>query len=195
MKKMVCLLLSVLLFVGILLPVSADSDEGEVIKKLILTAKEKLPIDDESMEFRNYYQNQTKYGHTYSLYWEAKDKNTYRNISATLEEDGTILEYYLYEDKGPVKQGFSKYGKDEAEEAARAFIASLVPDKLAETNKPESERFSDGTYQVVFQRMHQGIPVSGNSLRCTVDSNTLQIQNFSTSWEQLTFAEGEPISE
>ncbi len=195
MKKVVCLLLSVLVCLGIFLPVSADSADSEVVKKLILTAKEKLPIDDTVMEFRNYYQNQTKYGNTYSLFWEAKDKNVYRNINVTLEEDGTVIEYYLYEDKGPTKQGFSKYGKEEAVEAARAFISSLVPDKLAETGAPEAERFSDGNYQVTFPRVHNDVPVSGNSLRCSVDSNTLKIQNFSTSWEELTFAEGNVITE
>ncbi len=195
MKKMVCLLLSFMLCLGMFLPAHADSEDSQVIKKLILIAKEKLSIEDSIMEFRNYYQNQTKYGNTYSLSWEAKDKNVYRNISATLEENGTILDYYLYEDKGPTKQGFSKYGKEEAIETARAFISLLVPDKLAETGAPAAERFADGHYQVVFPRLHHGVIVSGNNLRCTVDSDTLEVQSFSTNWEKLSFVEGEAIAD
>ncbi|MGN1059753.1 MAG: YcdB/YcdC domain-containing protein, partial [Clostridia bacterium] len=194
MKKILSLLLSVLLTIGAVLPAFADAADSALIEKLILTAKEKLAIDDNEMEFRHYYLNASEGENSYALYWEAKDENTYKDIHVVLSESGIIQSYYLYEDKTEAKPSFSKYTQQEATQAARAFIEKIDPEKLAETADGTCERNYDGAYTVSFNRVHNDIPVSGNFLTCTVDSNTLKITGYNAVWQSLAFAEGTPIS-
>lgn len=194
MKKTMCLLLCVVLAAGMFLPASADSAESVTAERLILVAKEKLSVDDAVMEFQNYYLNETEHGRLYSFYWKAKDENIYRTIRASLNEEGIISEYHLYEDRDTSRLSFAKYSGEEAIAAAKTFINTIDPEKLAETEVLEVEIPSYGEYQVVFQRMHKGIPVAGNVLSCSVNSDTLQITGYSAAWEELTFPEGEAIS-
>ena len=50
MKKLLSVFLSLLLLLGAV-PVFADSAESELVASLILTAKNKLAISDEELEF------------------------------------------------------------------------------------------------------------------------------------------------
>ncbi|MBE7022696.1 MAG: hypothetical protein E7414_05740 [Ruminococcaceae bacterium] len=196
MKKMFCLILATVLCFSAGGAVSADTPESETVAKLILTAKDKLAISDEIMEFSNYYFHETEdEGTLYTLDWETKDENTYGGISVTLNEEGIISRYSLHEDKPDTKPSFSKYTREEALQAAKDFIAGIDPDKLAKTGEPEVTRSYGSMYSVAFPRMQNGIPVAGNTLRCTVDSNSLKITEYAANWQNnLTFAEGEPIT-
>lgn len=195
MKKFLCTLLSILLCVSAALPSLAAEADGEEIGRLILLAKEKLDIDDSLVEFRNYYMSEDEGSKTYRLYWESKDENVSRDVQATIDEDGFISRYYIYEKRDSDKPGFAKFSKEEAIAAARNFIAKVAPDKLSSLSEGQAERGYDGDYSVTFDRLYRNIPVSGNQLCFSVRSDTLQIVSYYADWQELSFDEGTPVSE
>ncbi|MBR6728796.1 MAG: hypothetical protein IKL80_01430 [Clostridia bacterium] len=196
MKKFISFVLSCLLVFGTICPALADEAESETVEKLILIAKEKLSIDDETMKFANYYRSESRDGLVlYTLDWESKDENTYKNIHASMHESGVIYSYSSYEDKGKIKPSFPKHTVEEAQETARVFIESIDPQKLSYTGAAEAERSYDNNYAVTFPRVHNGIPVAQNFLRCMVDSTTLKVTEYYASWqENLHFKKEEPIT-
>jgi len=194
MKKMLCLVLSIMVCFSLFLPVYGAEAESAEIEKLILIAKEKLSIDDNLVEFRNYYLSETEGGKVYSLYWESKEENTYRDISVTIDKDGVIINYYYYEKKSQEQLSFAKYTKEEALVAAKSFIENIDPAKLTEIGEGTVSRSYDGSYTISFEREHNGIPVANNYLHLTVESDTLKVTSYSAGWQKLNFEEGTPIS-
>ncbi len=194
MKKMLCLVLSLLLLLGAV-PVFADSTESELVASLILTAKNKLSISDEELEFARYYAIEGKTEKTYNLFWESKNPNVYLSVSATLNADGEILDYYKNFDRGgDGSLQFPKYSREEAEAAARAFAEKIAPEKLALCEPEPVGKPSYGEYYVFFQRMHEGIPVWNQGLSLTVDAESLTVLSYHASWTELDFPQGELIS-
>lgn len=195
MKKTVSLLLAMLMCTSLFAPAFADTADSALIERLILAAKAKLPIDDDEVVFRNYNTEERENETTYSLYWESKDDAVYKSIGVNLEKDGTIRGYNLYEsNRGDYTPSLAKHTKAEAIEAARAFIASIDPKRLAETGEPTAEMGYGKDYTVTFPRVHNNIPVENEELRCTVEDADLRITDYSSPWSKMTFEEGEMIS-
>ena len=107
MKKLLCLVLSVLMMWVCMLPVAGDQHEAESAERLMLIAKEKLPIDDNVFEFQNYSLHTADHGNNYRFYWVSKDKNADQSIYATLSEDGIITGYSYYKPKNTDKLSFA----------------------------------------------------------------------------------------
>lgn len=195
MKKMLCLMLSFVLSLGVVLPVGAAEAESAEMERLILIAKEKLSIDDNVVEFQNYYYNETEDGKIYNLYWRSKDETNYRDISVAIGDDGIITNFYDYENKSEKKPSFSRCTKEEARSAAKAFIEKIDAEKLAYLDGGTVSRNYDGAYTVSFNRVHNGIPVANNQLHLTIDSDNLKVMNYSAGWQKMTFKETDFITE
>ncbi len=194
MKKLLCLVLSTLMMWVCMLPVAGDQHEAESAERLMLIAKEKLSIDDNVFEFQNYSLHTTDHGNNYRFYWVSKDKNADQSIYATLSEDGIITGYSYYKPKNTDKLSFATYGTDDAIKAAGDFITSIDAEKFSQTKVTDTSRQYDGSYQITFERVKNDIPVIGNALYCTVDCDTLEIMQYTSSWSEVTFPDSAPIS-
>lgn len=195
MKKAVSVLTVILLCTSLFVPAFADTDDSALIERLILAAKAKLPIDDDEVTFRNYNTEEREGETTYSLYWESQDDMVYKSIGVNLEKGGTIRSYNLYEsNREDYTPSFAKHTKEEAIGAARSFIASIDPKRLAETSEPTAEMGYNNDYTVTFPRVHNNIPVENEELRCTVEDKTLRVTNYNSPWSKMTFDESDVIS-
>ena len=195
MKKAISLLVAMLLCTSLFVPAFADTDDSALIERLILAAKAKLPIDDDEVAFRNYNTEERENETTYSLYWESKDDMVYKRIGVNLEKGGTIRGYNLYEsNREDYTPSFAKHTKEEAIGAARSFIASIDPKRLAETGEPTAEMGYNNDYTVTFPRVHNSIPVENEELRCTVEDKTLRVTDYNSPWSKMTFDESDVIS-
>lgn len=195
MKKVLSLLMAVLVCVASAIPVWADDADSALVERLILAAKEKLPIDDDEVTFRNYYTTGDDGDVSYSLYWQSEDEQNYKNIYVGLDPDGTIRSYNLYETGVDFAPAFAMHTKAEAIEAAKAFVTSIDPVRLAETEEPTATLDHDRNYTVTFQRVHNGIPVEDELLRCVIRDDDLQVTDYDSPWSELTFADEALITE
>ncbi|MBQ9915203.1 MAG: S-layer homology domain-containing protein [Clostridia bacterium] len=193
MKKLLSVFLSLLLLLGAV-PAFADTTESELVAKLILTAKNKLSISDDELEFARYYAIESKTDKSYNLFWQGKNPNVYLSVSATLNEAGEILDYYKNFDRGDGSLRFPKFSRDQAAEAARAFLQTVAPERLLLCQLVPVEKPRYGEYAVSFQRMEGGVPVWNQRLFVSVDAETLEVLSFHASWANLTFPEGEFVS-
>ncbi|MBQ4518152.1 MAG: S-layer homology domain-containing protein [Clostridia bacterium] len=194
MKKMLCLMMSLMLCLGLVLPVTAAEAESAEMERLILIAKEKLSIDDSLVEFRNYHYNETENGKNYNLYWTSKDEAVYRDISVTIGSDGIITNFYDYENKAEEKPSFAKHTKEEALSVAKDFIEKIDAAKLANIDEGAVSRSYDGAYAVSFNRVHNDIPVANNQLHLTIDGESLKVTGYSAGWQKMTFKEANFIT-
>lgn len=163
----------------------------EDIKKL---AKEKIPALKDytlrSASLQRDYRDETK------LFWYLdfqKDGDGYRAGVQMDAKTGQLLGFSLPQN-GIENKTFTK---EDAKKVAKAFLEKEAADVFAKTEYTEEvnsyvplakEGTLPNSYEITYQRMENGIPVSGNYLTVRVDADTKQIGSYTRSFtEGLSF--------
>ncbi|MBR5156902.1 MAG: S-layer homology domain-containing protein [Clostridia bacterium] len=197
MKKILSLIIAAILSFCSVLPVFADEAKSEIVSGLILSAKEKLKINDDEFVFSDYYQNESKSGNRYNLNWESKDKTKSSSINVEIGENKTIYRYNFNDhtkEYGKIK--FPAHNDAEAMTAAKEFFKIIDSEKHAQVidEKITYEAY-ENAYIYTAQRAHGNMPVFGNRISVQVDADTLKPTYYYANWdENLTFSESEIIS-
>ena len=91
MKKVLCLILSLLMvFSNAVFAQNTEiTPQEEEFKKLVLTAKNALDIDEEKYVFDTY----SKRGDRLSLMWKSKDETQNGYVNVTIDTEGDVLNY------------------------------------------------------------------------------------------------------
>ncbi len=188
MKKTLCMLLAIMLTVSFAVPAFAAQDMSEETQKLILTAKEKLGIGDEYV-ISDYSSDDTQGVFYFS--WYAREDTDNSSISVTIGKDGDIKSYSHYQDGADVVT-IPTYDKEDAVNAAKAFVEKIAPDKAAKirlrsVGDAALYRTNSG-YQVTFDRYENGVLVSDNTISVNVHPDTLAVIAYDSNWiDGLTF--------
>ncbi len=194
MKKMACCLLVILLFT-MSVPAFADSVMSKQMETAIITAKDKLGIDDETHVIQSYSESDsTRNGiRLFHLSWEPRNEYETGNIRTAIDENGIIWEYSAYESsKGKVLPGDSE---ETMRKIAEEFLERVNPVVFAETKFDDMtySRYS-GEYNLSYYRIHGGIRVQ-NSASVQIHEKTKKVTSFYCDWSHnASFPEGEMIT-
>lgn len=197
MKKILSLMLVAILSVCSVAPIYADETKSEIVAELILSAKEKLKINDDEFVFSEYYQSESKAGNRYTLNWESKDKTKSSSINVEIGENKTIYRYNFNDhtkEYGKIK--FPVHTDTQALSAAKEFFRTIDSEKLGQVidEKITYESY-ENAYVYTAQRAHGTMPVFGNRISIQIDADSLKPTYYYANWdENLTFSEGEIIS-
>lgn len=189
MKK-ISMLLLVFCIIFTLVPCAFAKENTGDMGRLIAETKDKIGISDEDYEFDTYYENTHNGITTYSFSWKSKKEDS-SYIRAEVKNNGTIV-YYSKTNKNDYSTKFLKYSKEETKEFVLSFFEKIgAPTELSE---PEINKYGSN-YEFSFNRVHEGIEVSGNSVRCTVSGESGEVVRYNLSWtDNLIFNKIAPIS-
>lgn len=186
MKKTVGFWLVLCLCLAAVFPAAADTASSEAAEKLILSAKEKFSISDETFVFENYYLEESERGNRYSLNWVSKDEYNGSNINVEMLESGAVERYYRYD--GTKERNRWKYPQkteEQALEAAKQFLASIDAEKAGQTAEGEMSYDSyEHSYCYRAERILGGFPVFGESLTLQLDADTLELIYYDANWTE-----------
>ncbi|MBQ7566263.1 MAG: S-layer homology domain-containing protein [Oscillospiraceae bacterium] len=187
MKRILSILLTAALLAGLCLTASADT------QPMLQTVRERIGDTSEYTEFSS--NAWTDGGKTqYSFYWSAEDP--YRSLNVTITDSGIITSYDTYNendwnyDDTPT---LNRPSQDEAKKNAEAFLAKIDPALAPELElTAERDGLRSRNYSFRVQRIHDGVPVYGDSGWLSMAQDGVRVQNFNLNWtEGLTF---EPVS-
>lgn len=115
-------------------------------------------------------------------YWRVTFENGNGSVDA---KTGEILSYYNWED---TPKSRAKLSAADAIRRAEALVSELAPKKhqasvLSNEEELQAQSQADlRDYRVVFTRQENGIPVEGNGLTVTLDSQTGRITYYQNRW-------------
>ncbi len=185
MKKFVSLLLVVLM---ILCQFSvASADNGDEVAHLILAVKDKFGIDDNEFVFDTYNKNDYNGRVSYYLSWKSKDSSDYSfspYISANIGQDGEV-EYYRISRQTDGEYTLPKFTHEEIIEKASTYAKKVSPARADRTG--EAVLTNDTIPSVTFERVENGIPVSGDSIQIEMSPEDLSLISYSCQWTDATF--------
>ena len=191
MKKFLCVLLCLVMCISVCTPVIAD--DGDTVAKLILAVKEKFSINDNEFVFENYNKDDYAGDVTYYLSWKSKSEDEYSYqpyISVRVEEDGDIQHYRLGRSYS-TDNLLPKFSADDAVKKATELLGIIAPERAKNVSVGKVD---EGTlYTVRFERLENSIPVAGDYIAITLDSQTLEIINYNANWTEAEFPTPENI--
>lgn len=178
MKKILASALAAFMLASSIPSMAAFQFTGE---QAISVAKTLLPIPDELTEF-SYDMDE------YSCYMSWEEKDGSRHASASVNKYGVVTDFYCSTDSS--YRTLAAYSKEQAEEAARAFLKAVIPDlegKLQVTSSSVSS--------VTFERYENGIPVANNTASVNINKKDCSVYSYSLDWDfENEFTEGTVIS-
>jgi len=186
MKKLLSLSIAIILLVAFILPSTVMAQDEKSLEKAITKAKSILEISDGYDTF-NYNMYQDGNGKTsYSLYW-SDSKGKLGEISATIDSEGRLTNYYCYKPYDSSKDGIRipSVSKEDALKIADKFIKkvdSSLSKKIQyqENNAPIS--INDTTYYFSYVRLENNIPFPQDGVTISVNNRTGEIQSYYLNW-------------
>lgn len=168
---------------------SSTSDNSEVEMKAALTvAKQRVNIPEELTEFS--YSTSKSYGtKVYSFVWsDKKDVLSMYAHTINVTVVGDMITSF-YEHKKEKSSGYSteptlaKLSEEEILAKAQGYIKQLDPQIAAEVKaEVDSLNLFGDTASVSFKRYVNGVEVSGNDGRVTLNKDTGELYNFEANW-------------
>jgi hypothetical protein len=150
--------------------------------------KEYLDISVEDKEYQLNIENRRdwEYGERYvwSICWNYQDAVEYANASVVLDAstaeildmNGDSVRYGQQNKKTIVLT------KEEAQTKAEDFIKKILPQRWEQVQLEENDSKDPVFYYFNYRGIHDGIKVSGNEIKVTIDGSTGKIRNFSYRW-------------
>jgi len=153
------------------IPSQENEVEAEFRRTIVPMVREKLGLEGEAYRFSlSYYVNPE--GKIYSLSWES-DKNDY--ITASVDEDGTILHAYLRSSSVPSSTlpRFPVFSDEEYIALAHKQLVLLAPDIVDQLVDPRVERYIGSTQiTVVYTQCIDDKPLINSETRVSLDGIT-----------------------
>lgn len=187
MKRTISLLMSAVMLLGMMIPVSAaDSDK---VKASLAGVKTRIDVPQELSVFRsssNEYDNKI----AYNFSWTDEEEN--KRIYVTADEEGRIGSYYYSEDTD-----FDDYPtltdvtRDDAAKMAEAFLQKAAPelfanerDKLVQTGAYGSASNGRARYSFNYEREKNDTAVYGNQayISITAYGDKAYVSDMTINW-------------
>ena len=191
MKNFLYALLCMVICISVYTPAMAD--DGDTVAKLILDVKEKFSIDDEEFVFENYNKDDYAGDITYYLSWKSKSEDEYSfkpYISVRIEEDGDIQHYRLGRSYS-TNNLLPKFTSDDAVKKATEYLSIIAPERAKNVSAGMVDEGS--LYTVRFERAENSIPVAGDYIAISLDSQTLEVLGYDANWTEAEFPVPENI--
>lgn len=190
MKKIISVILAVLLCLAVQVPVFADN--GDEVSSLILLAKSRFNIDDGKFVFADYSKDSYSGNEVYYLRWESRESDDYSyqpSINVRIDSSGNV-EYYRLNKSTDNEPSIPSYSEEEALARANDLIKIIAPERAR--NVAEGD-VGNSLYTVTFQRIENGIPVSGDYITIVLDPQTLELIHYRALWTNSDFPVPENI--
>ena len=144
-------------------------------------------------EFTKTQNDSVPSGYAWNMSFYVNTSDTYKSIDVTADaESGKIVSFYRYNSKEPSKTINIKKVNKIAEAAAKYYLPELIGEfESASSNYDAAEKAV--SRDIVFNRMHEGIRVSGNDIRINVNSDG-EVMSFSYSYDKTDFDSPDIIS-
>ncbi len=191
MKKILSFLLVMMMLVSLMPTVLGADNAG--LADAILKTKEKILIPDTYTDFESSISTDD-FGNTlYHLYWYAENELGYRdNISVEINNHGDILNFRnssAGDEKGEMR--FSAYDGEAMKTLAVNWLTKVNPAWMAELPLESISAPAYGnpryhTDSVQFERMVNGLPYCGDSVRVSVNNLTGEIVSMYANWTYET---------
>ena len=169
------------------------ADDGDTVARLILTVKEKFSIDDEKFVFENYNKEDYSGSVSYYLSWKGRNSSEYSDpdyISARISEDGEV-EYYHTNQRYAQNTALPMFSREEIRAKAMEYVKRISPERAVKLG--EAVIHSDTNPSVEFERVENGIPVAGDSIRVELSSDDLALTSYNCHWTDTEFPAPEKI--
>jgi hypothetical protein len=193
MKKVFAILLSLVLLVTAMAPITAFAEGDKDLEKVIKIVREKVDIPKELSQF-TYDINSNGNTKVWYLNWNSKD-NAAGSMSVGINDAGKILQYNYYKPyQYNSQRKLPKVSRQDALTKAEAFIKRMDPQlpaqlKQNEVNQPYPMDYS---YSFSYTRMVDGIPFPANYIQVNVNNETGIVENYYTNWtDDLTFPDAD----
>lgn len=196
MKKIISLVITAIMLVGILNPINAAAEVKTNIslEKAITIAKTTFNLTTEGYELNyQYYENQNG-KNLWRLSWN-KDKEPSSNISVAVDSDtGDVISMNRWDSSNIVPSKIPVYSKDQALKSAQEIAKKIQPANFEQTKLYENKSnivepyyTSNDSYSFNFIRVVNGIGMPDNGIRITLDKNTLKMTNYTFDWDKGPF--------
>lgn len=191
MKKLLSCILVAVMLLSIMPTVFGADNEG--LADAITTAKEKILIPDTYSDFESAISTDD-FGNTlYHLSWRGESAwGDTDHISLEINHRGDLLSYRnsaAGDDKGEMR--FAVYSGEEMKTLAVNWLTKVNPDWMAELpdENISAPAYGDPRYHtdsVHFERVVNGLPYCGDSVRVSVNNLTGEIVSMSANWTYET---------
>ena len=186
MKKIVCSLLTILIFLNSLFVICYATDES-FVTKAVNAVKNKIDIPENYTELNSKVTVEpgTQYAY-FTWYGDDDEFNPGGQINVTVDDKLRIISFsqYFYGNfNGNYK--LSLYTSDDAESEAKSFIARACPEFYPHTRLVEQEysvHRNFEPYEFKFIRYENGLPCYDNYIDVTVDSSNCKVSSFEVKW-------------
>lgn len=190
MKRTLSLLLTTVLLMVFLFPVSAFALNDRELENAISTAKTMLNITGDYDTF-TYSVTKQDEKTVYNLSWN-DSKQKLGEIYVSIDSTGRLLNYSSYKPyDGRISSKLPSVSKSEALAKSNAFVNRIAPElyskvRYQEVNTPLN--INDTSYHFYYQRIENDVLFPANSINVSVDNRTGEVVNYSCGWiDGLTF--------
>lgn len=195
MKKLICMLLSIVLIFSSLSVFAISDNDNEELKSVLLVVKSRIPVSDEFTEFDmsirgNNTETQQK---KYEYCWDTKDGG--KSLFVSADKSGHIISYSLYIGKDESIRSDLSVKYDICRKVADDFIKTALPEcfedpddcYVIEDTDSKTGTLSRNTvsFDFSYKRIKDGYPVEGNngSVHIILDGSTPVVSGMDSSWE------------
>lgn len=190
MKRKGALLLSFIFILTLALPLQGfAANMDKALENAIKIAKAKFSVPESYKFSSNISTDGAK--KIFYLDWRSTDGLESSNISARVDENGTIIGYSKYSPQDYIQtRKLPKFSRMEAKTKADGYIKWIEPGLLENLRYEESTQASimDSSYYLSYYRVINGIPFYNDRVTVTVNRESGALQDYSRQWtDNLTF--------
>lgn len=190
MKRKLSLLLTFIFIITLALPIQGFAAEmDKELENAIKIAKTKFSIP-ESFKFSSSI-NTSGTKKYYYLSWSSADTMDSTNISLSVDENGTIVNYNKYSPSDYIQtKKLPKLSKQDAKVKSEEYIEWIAPGLLKDLQYQESTQSSimETSYYLNYYRVVNGVPFYNDRVYVNISRDTGELQSYSLQWTgNLTF--------
>ncbi len=178
MKKIASVILAISLVLTSAIPAFAGEADSNDLERAITKVKNIVTIPSDYEDFQYSSDQYERNGQTVSVWYLSWDKDDYSGgISATVEVDGEIIDYYKYQKEQ--KEGIGTVSRDAGEQMAAAFLTKVRPDLAPNMKLVENTYYSDSdSHEYQYRLYNNDIVVNYVGIDIYVDKYTGEVTEY-----------------
>lgn len=178
MKKLLTMILTFSLILTSAVPAFAEETDSKGLEKAITQVKNVVTIPSDYKDFQyssSQYEDNGKTVSVWYLNWNKEDNSG--GISATVENDGYLINYYKFSNKQ--NEGLGSVTRETGQKKAAAFLAKLRPDIAADLRLTDNtDSYSTDRLYYRYEGYKNGAIVSFVEAGVEVDKYTGEVIGF-----------------
>ena len=174
MRKFMSVIMIAALLLTSAVPAFGSSADSAALERAIKNVRSVIDIPTEASIFEHHFWDDPASGRVWYLSW--RDENFEISYNVTIDDSGTILNFFAHERREP--GGLGTISREQGQKVAESFLSKVLPSGMDDVRLRDLNS-SEWAFTFVFGGYMNGFPVSDMLFYVSVDKFTEKVSNYS----------------